>query len=113
MAAKPYVNPESFRLELIASNVRGELTTNCLNMLLLMVDRIQRSFTYVDPQDKEDCASEAITVVLMKWKKYDVTRQNPFAYFTRVIYNGLYAGWNKLNKNRTPFSYSNIFTEST
>ena len=111
--AKQYVNSESFRLALIDSNMKGELTPQCLGMLLKMVEHIQRSFKYMDQQDKEDVSSHAIEVLLKQWKKYDIERQNPFAYFTRVIYNGLYAGWNEINKKRTPFSISNIFTEST
>jgi hypothetical protein len=110
---KNYVVPELFRLELIASNVKGELTPKCIEMFQLMITKIQSSFFYVDPQDKEDCASEAMMVLLTKWKHYDCDRQNAFAFFTRTIYNGLFAGWNKLNRSRTPYSYSNIFTEST
>jgi hypothetical protein len=106
-----YVNPESFRLALIESNVNGELTPACVAMLMKMVDKIQLSFKYVDPQDKEDCHSAALEVVLTKWKKYDCSRDNPFAYFTRIIYNGLYAGWNQLAKGRAEHSLSQVFTE--
>lgn len=110
--SKNYINKESFRLELISSNVNGELSPKCVEMLLLMIDRIQRSFKYINPQDKEDCRSAAIETVLKNWQKYDASRVNAFAYFTRMIYNGLYAGWNEITKKRVEFSTSNIFTES-
>lgn len=108
-----YVNPDSFRLALIESNVKGELTPACVSMLILMVGKIQSSFKYADPMDKEDCHSAALEVVLTKWQKYDCERDNPFAYFTRMIYNGLFAGWNTLAKHRAEHSLSNVFIEST
>lgn len=111
--AKNYVDKELLRLELIISNVKGELTPKALEMLLLMVTKIQSSFKYVDDQDREDCASNAIEVVLKNWSKYDPERFNAFAYFTRMIYNGLFAGWNELTKHRAEHSISTIFTEST
>jgi hypothetical protein len=108
---KNYVDPDSFRLALIESNAKGQLTPACVKMIQLMITRIQSSFKYVDPQDQEDCYSAAQEVVLTKWQKYDISRDNPFAYFTRMIYNGLYAGWNELDKGRVEHSLSNVFIE--
>ena len=109
---KHYVDKDSLRLEMIASNIDGKLTAKALAMLVLMVDRRQSSFKYVRIQDKEDCRSHAIEIVLKKWDRYDASRHNPFSYFTSVITNGLYAGWKEINKHREDFSTSNIFTES-
>ena len=111
--AKNYVNNESLRLELILSHNRDELTSKCVDMFLLMIEKIQSSFKYVNYQDKEDCASHAMFVILDKWRQFNIDRQNAFAWFTRVIYNGIYAGWNELNKKRAEFSLSNVFIEST
>lgn len=110
--SKDYVTNDSLRLELIKSHNEGKLTSSALEMLILMVDRIQRQFKYDDTQDKEDCRSSAIEVVLRNWQTCELTRPRPFAYFTRMIYNGLYAGWNTLAKSRADFSISNIFNES-
>lgn len=109
---KHYVDNTSLRLELIKCHNEDKLTDKALNMLILMVDKIQLSFKYDDPQDKEDCRSSAIEVILTKWKSCDLTQPRPFAYFTRMIYNGLYAGWNALAKHRADVSISNIFDES-
>lgn len=111
--AKTYVDKDSLRLELIVSNNNGKLTPKAIEMFLLMIEKIQSSFKYVYEQDKEDCASAALEVILNKWQKYDCEKLNAFAYFTRMIYNGLFAGWNLLAKHRTQFSTSAIFTEST
>ena len=110
--SKYYVNPQTFRLELISSNIDGKLTPKCLDMLLLMIDKIQGPYHYEMSQDREDCRSSAIETVLKNWKKYDIERPNPFAYFTRMIYNGLYAGWNELTRKRADVSISAIFSES-
>lgn len=109
---KHYVDRDQLRLELIASNVKNQLTPKCIEMFELMVDNIQTKLPYIDPQDKEDCKYHAIEVILKNWKEYDVERPNPFAYFTRVIYNGLYAGWNEIKSKIKTHSYSRIFQES-
>lgn len=110
---KHYVDNNLFRIELIKSNAQKKLTNPAIEMLMLMISNIQTPFHYQNNADKEDCRSSAIEVVLRNWESYDVTRQNAFAYFTRMIYNGLYAGWNYINeKNKKTISFSNIFQES-
>jgi hypothetical protein len=110
--AKNYINKETLRLEVIKSLAEGKLTPKCVELFQLMIDKQQTSFKYVDYQDKEDTNSHAMEVVLKNWHKYDPTRFNAFSYYTSMIYNGLYAGWNELTKKRADFSLSNIFTES-
>ena len=108
-----YVNNDLLRLELIKSGKRNELTPFAVEMLLCMVDNIQSSFVYKYYQDKEDCKSSAVEVILRNWYQYDVTRHNAFAFFTRMIYNGIYAGWNHINKNdQQTISFSAIFKET-
>lgn len=111
-SSKHYINSSSLRLELIASNVKNELTPKCLEMLLLMIDNIQSSYTYKDEADKDDCRSAAIEVILKKWKEYDVDKNNPFAFFTRMIYNGLFAGWNEIKGKGKSISLESVFNES-
>lgn len=106
-----YIDNKELHLELEKSNEIGELTPKCVKMFLLMVDRIQMKYRYVDIDDKFDCRSAAIEVVLNKWKTFKLDRDNPFAYFTRMIANGLHAGWNELAKKRVEFSTSNVFNE--
>lgn len=107
-----YINKETFRLEILSCLANEKLSTKAIEMFQLMIYRQQRSFKYIYEQDKDDVASNAMEVVLKNWHKYDVTRINAFAYFTRMIYNGMYAGWNELDRKRADFSLSNIFSES-
>lgn len=107
-----YINKETLRLEIIKSLADEKLSLKAVEMFQLMIDKQQKSFSYIYPQDKEDTNSHAMEVVLKNWHKYNPTKFNAFAYYTRMIYNGLYAGWNELTKKRADFSLSNIFTES-
>lgn len=108
-----YVDNEMLRVEIIKSKTRRSLTPNATEMLILMVDHIQSSFTYRNQADKQDCRSSAIEVVLNNWSGCDVLKEKPFAWFTRMIYNGLYAGWNHIRAERkNTISLDAIFRES-
>lgn len=108
---KHYVSNSSFRLEIIKSNEQNKLTTQAIEMYTKIVENIQHPFKYKQDSDREDCKSSAIEVFLLNWYKYDISKPNTFAFFTRMAYNGIYAGWRELSKNREEFSYSNIFQE--
>lgn len=108
-----YVDNDLLRTELVKSNILGRLTNLAFDMLMLMITEIHSSFSYVNAADKEDCQSNAIEIVLNNWHKYKIELENPFAYFTRVIYNAIYAGWNTIKqKSKQTISISHIFTDS-
>jgi len=109
-----YVDPDELRNEIIKSKKNGELTPRSLDMLILMSDEIAKNFTYKYHQDREDCVSSAIEDILRYWKGYDEEKSdNAFAYFTRMIWNGLKKGWNKLYKiksiNKVSLSHENLY----
>jgi len=109
-----YVDPDELRNEIILSKKKGELTPRALEMLILMSDEIAKNFTYKYQQDREDCVSSAIEDILRYWKGYDEEQSdNAFAYFTRMIWNGLKKGWNKLYKiksiNKVSLSHENLY----
>lgn len=107
----PIKNAE-LRDEIMKSKDLGELTPKALSMLLLMIDKIQMKFKYDNPEDQEDCKSAAIETILKKWDRYSTKYENCFSFFTQVIKNALYGGWNELHGKKADFSLSNIFTES-
>lgn len=108
---KHYVNNSSFRLEIMKSLEQEKLTPMAIEMYTKIVENVQRPFKYKLDGDREDCKYTAIEVFLLNWHKYDISRPNTFAFFTRMAYNGIYAGWRELAKNREEFSYSNVFQE--
>lgn len=104
-----YVTSEQIRTELQICHLKGRITPKMTSIFVLMIDNIQSQFTYVSDEDRKDVRSHAIEKILTKWKKCDINRDNLFSFFTQVIKNDLYAGWNKLTKHRADFSYSTIF----
>ena len=64
-------------------------------MLLLMIENISAKKTYKDKEVEKDCKQQAMLDCLQYWRGFDPEKSNnPFAYFTSVITNGLAKGWN-------------------
>lgn len=98
--------------ELVKSHEQDMLTDKLVYIFFDMISRIQTQFTYDNADDKEDTKSKAILQVAEKWKTFDMTMGTSiFSWFTQVIKNGMYAGWNDINKKKTDYSTSNIFDE--
>lgn len=109
---KKYLEDHELYAELEKSHKQGELTDQCAKYFMLMTKNIISQYRYEDPQDREDCYWGAVMVCCQVWHKFDMTRTRPFPYFSRVIYNGIYASWNQLAKSRADISTDNIFLET-
>lgn len=73
------------------------MTPAALKMIGLMIENISSKKHYNDIEHKKDCWQTAYLDVLMYWKSFDPEKtNNPFAYFTSVIVNGMNKGWNKI-----------------
>ena len=112
--SKHYVNPTDFRNEMIKSKERGSLTKEAVTMVQRMADEIARTRSYKYEQDREDCVAFAIEDVCRYWRGYDVAKSEyAFAYFTRMVMNGLQKGWKKLypvkSINKVSLSHENIY----
>ena len=93
-----YVKNKELREELIKSKEADKLTPECLDMMMLMANRFTVKFSYIYPQDREDCISFAILDCYLYWRGYNPERsQNAFAYITQIIKNGYAKGWRKLH----------------
>lgn len=110
---KYYIDPKEFDAEIQKSFDQDQLTLRVLEMFDLMIKKIQGPFKYeYEPDDRIDVAQGALLVILEKWRGFDRTRKNPFAFYTRVIYNALFASFNELQKTRRDtISLSSIFEE--
>ena len=98
-----YVSNKDLTAELIKSKEIGELTPEAIRMLMLMIKQINRPLRYKFPMDRDDCTSEAIYVVLRRWKRFDANHPNAnaFSYFTLMIKNGLAKGYIELHDIKT------------
>lgn len=111
---KYYVDPIEFREEIIKSKEKDELTPRAVEMVIRMANEVSRTNSYKYPMDKEDCVAAAIEDVLRYWRGYDPAKSEfAFAYFTRMIFNGLKKGWKKLHPiktiNKVSLSHENVF----
>jgi hypothetical protein len=109
--ARYYVDPDKFRAEILISQRNNVLTADATQMLMLMVNRIQRPLPYISKDLRDDCNAHALMIVMHKWTKFNpLVSQNAFAYFSRIIFNGLTDGLNRYTKpNTTHISIDALF----
>lgn len=98
--SKHYVNNKDFQAEMIKSKVLGELTPGAIDSMIRIANRLASTqFYYTIEDDRETCKSQGIEDCLRYWKNYDPdVYDNPFAYFTRAILNGMMRQFNELYK---------------
>ena len=102
---KEYVSNPLLLKEIIKSKEQDQLTDNALKMLMLMCENLQRKLYYSDPDDKKDCSQTAMLDVLSYWRNFDPEKSNnPFAFYTSILTNGLAKGWDRLGKKKFPDS---------
>lgn len=90
---KNYVENSDLFREIMASKAQGQLTNSAVKMLELMAHRISRGGNWKSAELRRDCIAHAISVVAHKWQQYDPNEStNAFAYYTRMIINGLTEG---------------------
>jgi hypothetical protein len=72
-------------------------------------------YKYDDPEDKRDCISGAVEIMIKKWDKFNLDADtNAFSYYTQVATNGLYHTWNQISRgNDVTYSYDRVFHENT
>ena len=94
---KQYVSNPYFLKEMIKSKEQGELTPDALKMIYLIAENLTRKKYFKLNEDREDCIQNAMLDALLYWKSFDPEKSNnPFAYFTSLLTNGLAKGWRKL-----------------
>ena len=86
---KEYVNNLKLKQELEKSFEQDKLTNAAVDMFLLMVEGATKKYEgrYFCPEDREDCMQAAIAHIWCSWKKFDMTQDNPFGYFAKIIFN--------------------------
>lgn len=95
---REYVSNAGLLREIEISKEKDRLTDNAIQMLLLIIENIQRKRYYKDPEEKKDCASAAMYDILKYWRNFDPSKsKNPFAFFTSMITNGIAKGWDILH----------------
>lgn len=96
-----YVDNRLLHIELIISQAKGKLSPAASSMIILIARNIINKFRYSNPEDKEDCLSNAYLIIFKNWISYnpDVTT-NAFAYMSELCKRSIAAGWNQLTKRK-------------
>lgn len=62
-----------------------------------MAENLSKHKPYKYPEDREDCICSAMLDIALYWRGFDPQKyDNPFAYYTSLLSNGLAKGWNKI-----------------
>lgn len=94
-----YLDKKEFAAELVKSKLEGQLTPLAVKMFERLIFHIQRRLFYKDKEMQQECASEAMAIIVANWRTYDIQRSpNAFSYFTTTILNGMAKGWNESSK---------------
>jgi hypothetical protein len=77
------------------------LKKEALGMFILMVNRISKSFSYKNPDDRNDASQVALMKCLLYWRNFNPEKSNnPFSYFTQIIKNGFAEGFKQLHPEK-------------
>ena len=113
---KIYVSNKDLLREIKLSKERDQLTYNAVKMLQLIAENLAKKKHYKCPEDKEDCISTAMLDIALYWRSFDPEKyNNPFAYYTSMLCNGLAKGWNRIygkfkSSEMTSIDNNNIYS---
>ncbi len=94
---KIYVSNKDLLREIKLSKENDQLTYNAVKMLQLIAENLAKKKHYKCPEDKEDCIQTAMLDIALYWRSFDPEKyNNPFAYYTSMLCNGLAKGWNRI-----------------
>ena len=86
---KNYIDGDEFFQEMLLYFENKKPSENLARMLCLLAENISHSnyFRRYNDADLDDMRSDAVIACLSALPKYETSRENPFAYFTRVVLN--------------------------
>ena len=94
-----YLDKKEFAAELVKSKLEGQLTPLEYKRFKLNKLNLNGLLFYNEKKLKQECASEAMAIIVANWRTYDIQRSpNAFSYFTTTILNGMAKGWNESSK---------------
>ena len=103
VGSKLNVDKKEFYNEIKKSKELGELTPKAVDIFIKMAEHAIRNSSLSYPQkiDEEDCIQSALCDCIKYWKNFDETRfDNPFAFFTSIIFNGYAKEYKNIYKHR-------------
>ena len=95
-----YLTNAAMLEQLRLSHAQGKPTQDLCRMLMLLAKKRCHSPMFRGYSFVEDMEAEAIVNLYRNWNKFDITRDNPFAYFTTAITNSCFAVMNQEKMQR-------------
>lgn len=100
-----YVDNDELRDEMIKCKKTGEPSRKLVDMFMKIARQFSNKFTYMNPDDREDCIAFALLDCIRYWDRYDPSvSPRAFSYVTTMCSNGFGKGWHKLGKMKCPDS---------
>lgn len=98
-----YVKNKELKRALQESKEKGNLTTETVNMFILIVNGMSKTHSYRDEIDREDCIASGIEDLVKYWNRYDPEKsENAFAFISQIAHNGMKKGWKKIHPPKSP-----------
>ncbi|VUX47788.1 hypothetical protein DF3PA_70109 [Candidatus Defluviicoccus seviourii] len=82
---KKYLNNQDLLTQLQLSHERGAMTPELGRMFLKLVEKISKRPNWCGYTYLEEMQSTALINLCAVWQKFDMTKTNPFAYFTTCV----------------------------
>ena len=103
VGSKLNVDKKQFYDEIKKSKEQDELTPGAVDIFIKMAEHGIRNGNLNYPQkiDEEDCIQSALCDCIKYWRNFDEKRfDNPFAFFTSIIFNGYAKEYKNVYKHR-------------
>lgn len=87
--------------QMVVSKAQGKLTPKLLQMCMKIVKGVSRKFRYKNEDDRWDCESYAIEMIVKNWYLFDTDKyDNIMAWVTEVVKRGFALQFKRLQKTR-------------
>lgn len=73
--------------ELVKSHEKGQITNRLAELLMAIVDNYAKIHWWNRYSFLDDMKAEALVNLVKNWHKFDMTRKNPHAYFTKCVFH--------------------------
>ena len=109
-AENNYVDAIELYKEMVVSKAQGKLTRKMSEAIMLIAKNTIRKMRYKNEDDKYDCYSYGLFVMLQNWHNFDEDRyDNVLAYLTEIFKRGIAMHWSKIQKHSNHISIESTF----
>jgi DNA-directed RNA polymerase specialized sigma subunit len=90
------IDNKQFKQNLVECQSIGKLNQYLTNTFITLVNGVSKKIIVKRLHDLEDLKQSAFEDIFKNWKKYDSTKDNPHAYFSKIAKNSMQLNNKKL-----------------